>query len=390
MVASQNIAPLAVLEAQGSVLSNKYADGYPGHRHYDGCEVVDEVELLAIDRAKDLFGAGHANVQPYSGASANAAVLWALAQPGETILGFDFAQGGHPSQHSDETAAGRFYNSVTYGVREEDGLLDYGEIGRIAHDNQPKVIFAGGSCYPRQIDFSRFRAIADEVGAYLVADIAHIAGLVAAKLHPDPVPFVDVCTMTVHKTLGGARGGMILSTKDLAERIDAAVYPGEQGGPLMHAIAGKAVTLLLAQQSAFTELMGRTVRGARIIAEIFDQATDETKISVLTGGTDTHLFALDTFGAGLTGSRALTWMHFLGVTGNAMTIPFDRAAPPECSGLRLGAAGLATRGFTEEDFRELGDVLLTRFLDPSGPTLVDLRSRTKTLCDRYPIYADQA
>jgi glycine hydroxymethyltransferase len=388
MVAAENLASPAVLEAQGSVLTNKYADGYPAARLYDGCEVVDEIELLAIERAKALFGADHANVQPYSGSNANAAVLHALVRPGETILGFDFAQGGHPTQHDGATFAGRFYQSVTYGVRREDGILDYEQIEMLAKDHHPKVIFAGGSCYPRQIDFARFRAIADEVGAYLVADMAHIAGLVAARLHPDPVPHADVCTMTMHKTLGGARGGVILSRSELAPRIDAAVFPGEQGGPLPHVIAAKAVTLLLAQTPDFAERIERTLRGARIIADLLHEASTDTKMQVLTGGTDVHLFALDTFEAGVTAGRALMWLHFLGITGNAMTIPFDRAKPPDSSGLRLGTALLATRGFKDEDFAELGDILVTRFSDLSGPTLVQLRERTQALSDRFPIYAD--
>lgn len=387
MVASENIAPQAVLEAQGSVLTNKYADGYPGARLYDGCEVVDEIELLAIERAKALFGADHANVQPYSGSSANAAVLHALVGPDETILGFDFAQGGHPTQHDGATFAGRFYRSVTYGVRREDGLIDYEQVGTLARIHRPKVIFAGGSCYPRQIDFARFRNIADEVGAYLIADMAHIAGLVAAKLHPDPVPFADVCTMTVHKTLGGARGGIILSRAELSERIDAAVFPGEQGGPLPHVIAAKAVTLLLAQTPQFVERMERTLSGAKVIAKLFDAASPDTKLKVLTGGTDVHLFAIDTFEAGVSANHALMWLHTLGITANAMTIAYDRAAPPDCSGLRLGTALLATRGFADTEFAELGDILVTRFSDLSGATLATLRERTLALCEHFPIYA---
>lgn len=388
MVASENIAPLAVLEAQGSVFSNKYADGYPGDRLYDGCEVVDEIEDLARERAKLLFGAEHANVQPYSGSNANAAALYALAAPGETILGFDFAQGGHPSQHDATTFAGRFYKSVTYGVRRDDGLIDFSQVEDLAKRHRPRVIFAGGSCYPRIIDFSRFRAIADEVGAYLIADMAHIAGLVAARMHPDPVPYADVCTMTLHKTLGGARGGMILSSAELADRIDQAVFPGEQGGPLPHVIAAKAVTLKIASEPAFGERIARTLRGAKIIADLLHEARSETRMPVTTGGTDVHLFALDVSERNTTGAEALTWLHHLAIMGNAMTIPYDRSTPPECSGLRLGTALLATRGFGDEEFRELGNIIVTRFSDLSGPTLSALRDRTRALCERFPIYPD--
>lgn len=388
MVASENIAPLAVLEAQGSMLTNKYADGYPGDRLYDGCEVIDEIELLAIERAKELFGVEHANVQSYSGANANAAVLFALAKPGDTILGFDFAHGGHPSQHDSETFAGRFYSSVTYGVRREDGLIDFEQVERLAKMHRPKVIFAGGSCYPRNIDFARFRLIADEVGAYLVADLAHLSGLVAAKIHPSPFPSAHVGTMTLHKTLGGARGGLILSSADLAERIDRAVFPGDQGGPLAHIIAAKAVTLHLASGHDYVDRMHRTVRGASLIADMLHEATEMTRMPVLTGGTDVHLFALDTSPRKVTGQQVLTWLHNLGITGNAMTIAYDPATPPECSGLRLGTALLATRGFQEEDFRELGEIIITRLSDLRGPTLLALHERVLALGARFPIYPD--
>ena len=386
MVASENIAPLAVLEAQGSILSNKYADGYPDNRLYDGCEVVDEIERLAIERAKELFGAAHANVQSYSGSNANAAVLYALTDPGDTILGFDFAHGGHPSQHDAETSAGRFYSCVTYGVRRDDGLIDFDQVEKLAKVHRPKVIFAGGSCYPRNIDFARFRQIADEVGSYLVADIAHLSGLVAAKIHPDPVPYAHACTMTLHKTLGGARGGLILSVSEIADQIDLAVFPGEQGGPLPHIIAAKAVTLLLASGEDYRERMLRTVRGAALIAEMLHEAVQETHMPVLTGGTDVHLFALDTSPSKVTAQQALTWLHNLGIMGNSMTIAFDPCVPPDCSGLRLGTALLATRGFQEEDFRELGEIIVTRLSDLRGPTLLALHERASALGERFPIY----
>ncbi len=388
MVASENIAPIAVLEAQGSILTNKYADGYPEARLYDGCEVIDEIELLAIDRAKELFGAGHANVQPYSGTSANAAALRAFAQPGDAILGFAFDQGGHPSQYDSATPAGHLYEGHSYGVDRATGLLDFDQIREIALRVRPRVIFAGGSCYPRAIPFVRFREICDEVGAYLVADIAHLAGLIAAGRHESPVELADACTLTVHKTLGGARGGMILSRAMHAEVIDAAVFPGSQGGPITASFAAKAVTLHLCATPEFKERIDRTLTGARILAHHFAAAERDTRLHLVAGGTDTHLFALDTFDAGLTGQHALSWCHFLGVMGNAMTIPFDRATPPDCSGLRLGTAALATRGFRDADFAELADVLVTRFIDPSGPTLLALRERTRELARRFPIYPD--
>lgn len=385
LVASENFAPRAVLEAQGSILQNKYADGYPGSRQYDGCAYVDEVERLAIERLKELFGAEHANVQPYSGSSANTAVLHALCAPGDPILGFDFNQGGHPTQYATENVAGRFYRGVSYGVRREDRLIDIDQVRDLAREHRPKVIFAGGSCYPRIIDFAAFREIADEVGAYLVCDMAHFSGLVAGGVHPDPVPFADVCTMTVHKTLGGARAGAILSRAALADRIDDGVFPGNQGGPLMHVIAGMAVTFLLAKMPEFKERMARTVAGARTIAAAFHEAAGATGVEVVTGGTDVHLALLDTtrFGDART---ALDRLHEIDVQANAMRIAYDTAVAPGRSGLRLGATSCATRGFDAAAFAELADVL-TSLLSQDGLEHRDaLRDRVRTLARAYPAY----
>jgi glycine hydroxymethyltransferase len=388
LVASENFAPLAVLEAQGSVLQNKYADGYPGNREYDGCEYVDAVEQLAIDRLKALFGAEHANVQPYSGSSANQAVLHGLASPGDPILGFDFNQGGHPTQYSVEHAAGRFYRGASYGVAEHDRRIDMDEVMRIAKAHRPKVIFAGGSCYPRVIDFAAFRAVADEVGAYLVCDMAHFSGLVAGKAHPDPVPFADVCTMTVHKTLGGARGGAILARESLAKRVDEGIFPGNQGGPLMHVIAGMAVTFLLAAKPAFADRMTRTVAGARAIAAAFVEAEDETAIRVVTGGTDVHLVLLDT-SKSFDARVGLDRLHAVGVNANAMRIAYDPAPDGGCSGLRLGATSSATRGFDDAAFRELGEILVATLSNPGQPPVAELSARARALAAAYPAYPDR-
>ena len=386
LVASENFAPLAVLEAQGSVLQNKYADGYPGDRQYDGCLYVDEVERIAIERLKRLFGAEHANVQPYSGSSANTAVLHALCEPGDTILGFDFNQGGHPTQYARENAAGRFYRGISYGVRREDRLIDIESVRDLAREHHPKVIFAGGSCYPRVIDFAAFRRIADEIGAYLVCDMAHFSGLVAGGVHPDPVPFADVCTMTVHKTLGGARAGAILSTAALGERIDAGIFPGNQGGPLMHVIAGMAVTFLLASTPDFKDRMARTVAGARALAAAFGASSGDTGIDVVTGGTDAHLLLLDTAGFG-DARMALERLHEIDVNANAMRIAYDAAQPPGCSGLRLGATSCATRGFGAGAFAELAGVLVECFEGRGSSHRDELRDRVRGLARTYPAYA---
>jgi glycine hydroxymethyltransferase len=386
MVASQNVVPLAVLEAQGSILTNKYADGYPGQRDYDGCEVVDEVERLAIERACELFGAEHANVQPYSGSSANAAVLHALCERGGSVLGFDFNHGGHPTHYAAETFAGHFYDAHAYHVRRETGLVDMDEVAELAERHQPKVIFAGWSCYPRALDFAAFRAIADDCGAALVVDMAHFSGLVAGRAHPDPVPYADACTLTVHKTLGGARGGAILCRAELAERIDAAVYPGEQGCPLMHVIAAKAVTFRLAQSEEFRERIGRTIAGARTVAAALATAADDTHARLLTEGTDTHQVLVEVAldrpdAASLQGK-----LNAIAITANAIRVPYDERLAPSSSGLRLGTAALATRGLGPAEFGEVGEIVTgalgSRFEERKG----ELTGRVAALAAAHPIY----
>ncbi len=385
LVASENFVPKAVLEAQGSVLTNKYADGYPGAREYDGCAIVDAIEELAIERAKALFGAEHANVQAYSGSNANAAVLHALCQPGDVVLGWDFNEGGHPSHYAGETFAGRFYEGFAYGVRKDDFLVDMDEVAALARRHRPKVIFAGWSCYSRHLDFGAFRAIADEVGAYLVCDMAHFAGLVAAKLHPSPVPYADVCTMTVHKTLGGARGGAILCRAELAERIDAAVFPGEQGGPLMQVIAGKAVSFALAERQEFAARMARTIAGARTLAAKLVAAEDETKMHVRTGGTDVHQFHLDVAPSGRDANEVHRFLQSIGMNANAMRISGDVREAPGCSGIRLGSTSLATRGFVGADFELLGDLLVEALRPGADAHEADLSARVLALAESHRV-----
>ena len=385
MIASENVVPRAVLEAQGSVLTNKYADGYPGTRHYSGCGVADEVERLATARACDLFGADHANVQPYSGSSANAAVLRAMCEPGDAVLGFDFAHGGHPTQYDPETFAGHFYRSAAYHVDRATGLVDMDEVADLAGRLRPKVIFAGWACYPRVMDFPRFREIADEVGARLVVDMAHFSGLVAAGAHPNPVPLADACTMTVHKTLGGARGGTILCRSELAGAIDAAVFPGEQGCPLMHVIAAKATTFHLAATDAFRSRMERTVEAARLIASTLHGAEPVTGMRVLTGGTDVHQILLDT-GAALDAAGALARLEEVGIDGNAIHIPYDRREAPASSGIRLGTTALATRGLDLDTFDDLATIIVEVLGGACADRRHELRQQVAAIAGKYPIY----
>jgi glycine hydroxymethyltransferase len=386
LVASESVPPRAVLEAQGSVLTAKYADGYPERREYDTCEWVDEIERLAIDRAKSLFGADHANVQAYSGASANAAVLHALCEPGDAVLGFDFAHGGHPTQCGSETFAGRNYRAFAYHVRRDDRLVDMDEVELLARRHRPRVVFAGWSCYSRHLDFARFRAIADEVGAALVVDMAHIAGLVAAKVHPDPVPLADACTMTVHKTLGGARGGAILCRRELAERIDAAVYPGEQGCPLPHVIAAKAVTFKLAATPEFRERMERTVEGARTMAQVLVEAEHRTRATVVTGGTDVHQLLVDLAPSGREAWATLRRLNKIGISANAIALAYDPLDAPACSGLRFGATALASRGFGHEQFTEVGAILADALADGGEDRDGSLAGRVAELTGAMPLY----
>jgi glycine hydroxymethyltransferase len=386
MIASENFVPAAVLECQGSVLTNKYAEGYPGKRYYGGCEYVDVAEGLAIKRAVELFGAEHANVQPHSGAQANAAVYHALLQPGDTMMGLELSHGGHLTHGMPINVSGRLYEIAAYHVDPETSLIDMDEVERIAHARQPHVILAGWSAYPRVLDFERFRAIADDVGAHLVVDMAHFAGLVAAGLHPNPVPYADVVTTTIHKTIGGGRGGMILCTEEFAKRIDSAVFPGQQGGPLEHVIAGKAVALRIAASEAFRERQERTVAGAQAVAAELLGAGGG--VSVLTGGTDVHLVLCDLRESELDGKQAEDRLHSIGITVNRNAVPFDPRPPAISSGLRIGTPALATRGLQHEDFVEVGSIiaeaLVAEDFERRQPEFVE---RTTAIADRYPLYS---
>jgi glycine hydroxymethyltransferase len=390
MIASENFVPRAVLECQGSVLTNKYAEGYPGRRYYGGCEWVDISEQLAIDRAKELFGAGHANVQPHSGAQANAAVYHALLTPGDTIMGLSLAHGGHLTHGMRINVSGRLYEIAAYEVDRESSLIDMDEVARIARERRPKLLLAGWSAYPRQLDLARFREIADEVGAFLMVDMAHFAGLVAAGLHPSPVELgADVVTTTTHKTLGGPRAGIILCKEEHAKKIDSAVFPGQQGGPLEHVIAGKAVALQIAKSELFAERQRRTVQGAQAVAEQLLAAGNG--LNVLTGGTDVHLVLVDlrTLQPELSGKQAEDRLHEVGITVNRNAVPFDPRPPMEASGLRIGTPALATRGLQREDFEEAGQIIAATLQseDFASDTAV-LSGRVRAIVERYPLYED--
>ncbi|MEU7887153.1 serine hydroxymethyltransferase [Microbispora bryophytorum] len=385
MIASENFAPVSVMQAQGSVLTNKYAEGYPGRRYYGGCEHVDVIERLAIDRVKALFGAEAANVQPHSGAQANAAAMSALLEPGDTILGLDLAHGGHLTHGMRINFSGRLYNVVAYHVRESDSLVDMEEVERLAREHRPKLIIAGWSAYPRHLDFAAFRHVADEVGAYLMVDMAHFAGLVAAGLHPSPVPHAHVVTTTTHKTLGGPRGGVILSTEDLAKKINSSVFPGQQGGPLEHVIAAKAVAFKIAAGEWFRDRQRRTLEGARILADrLLAPDAAEAGVRVLSGGTDVHLVLVDLRESELDGRQAEDRLHEAGITVNRNAVPFDPRPPMVTSGLRIGTPALATRGFARPEFDEVSDVI-ARVLRP-GADLTALRARVEALAAKHPLY----
>ncbi|MET2715300.1 serine hydroxymethyltransferase [Streptomyces harbinensis] len=388
MIASENFAPVAALEAQGSVLTNKYAEGYPGRRYYGGCEHVDVVEDLARERVKALFGAEAANVQPHSGASANAAAMAALLQPGDTIMGLDLAHGGHLTHGMKINFSGRLYTVVPYHVADGTGLVDMDEVAALAAEHRPRLIIAGWSAYPRQLDFAAFRRIADETGALLMVDMAHFAGLVAAGLHPSPVPYADVVTTTTHKTLGGPRGGVILSRKEHAKKINSAVFPGQQGGPLEHVIAAKAVAFKIAAGEEFAERQRRTVEGARLLAErLVQEDVAGAGVSVLTGGTDVHLVLVDLRDAALDGQQAEDRLHGIGITVNRNAIPNDPRPPMVTSGLRIGTPALATRGFGADDFREVADIIAQALLPGyDASTAEKLAARVSALADRHPLY----
>ncbi len=385
MIASENFVPLAVLECQGSVLTNKYAEGYPGRRYYGGCEFVNVAEQLAIDRAKELFGAEHANVQPHSGATANAAAFHALMQPGDTLMGLELAHGGHLTHGMRINFSGRLYEIAAYQVDRETSLIDMDGVQRLAEERRPKVILAGWSAYPRVLDFKRFREIADSVDAYLVVDMAHFAGLVAAGLHPDPVPYAHVVTTTTHKTIGGGRGGLILCTEELAKKIDSAVFPGQQGGPLEHVIAGKAVALRIAASESFRERQERTLVGAKALAEQLLRAGHG--VSVLTGGTDVHLVLCDLRESPLDGKQAEDRLAEVGITVNRNAVPFDPRPPAVSSGLRIGTPALATRGLGEEDFVEVGKVIAEALTaEDFEQRRGELTDRAAHIAERYPLY----
>jgi glycine hydroxymethyltransferase len=385
MIASENFVPRAVLEAQGSVLTNKYAEGYPGKRYYGGCEYVDVAENLAIERAKSLFGAEYANVQPHSGASANAAVMHALARHGDKLLGLSLAHGGHLTHGMKINFSGRLYDVASYEVDPDTYRIDMDKVREKALEHRPQVIVAGWSAYPRQLDFQAFREIADEVGAKLWVDMAHFAGLVAADLHPNPVPFADVVSSTVHKTIGGPRSGFILGKEEFAKKLNSAVFPGQQGGPLMHVVAAKAVAFKLAAAAEFKERQERTVRGAQILAErLLGEDVAQAGATVLTGGTDVHLVLVDLRNSALDGQQAEDLLHSVGITVNRNAVPFDPRPPMVTSGLRIGTPALATRGFGDKEFAEVADVI-AEALKP-GADVEALAARVKRLSDDFPLY----
>ena len=386
MIASENFVSRSILEAQGSVLTNKYAEGYPGKRYYGGCEAVDVAEDLARERAKELFGAEHANVQPHSGATANAAVMMALANPGDKILGLSLAHGGHLTHGMKLNFSGKMYEAHSYELNPETYLIDMNIVRARAHEVKPAVLIAGWSAYSRHLDFAEFRKIADEVGAKLWVDMAHFAGLVAAGLHPSPVPYADVISTTVHKTLGGPRSGLILCKQEYAKKIDSAVFPGQQGGPLMHVIAAKAVAFKAAMQPDFKERQQRTIEGARIIAErLVQKDVVDAGVSVLTGGTEVHLVLIDLRDAAIDGQTAENLLHEAGVTVNKNSVPNDPRPPMVTSGVRIGTAALATRGFGAEEFKEVADIIAHALIP--GSDLAALRARVHALTENIPLYS---
>lgn len=383
MIASENIVSQAVMEAQGSVLTNKYAEGYPGKRYYGGCEHVDVVETLAIERAKRLFGAEHANVQPHSGSQANFAVYFAMLKPGDTIVGMNLSHGGHLTHGSPVNVSGTYFNVVPYGVNAETQQIDYDEFRKIVLEAKPKLIIAGGSAYSRQIDFKKMADVAHEVGAIFMVDMAHFAGLVAAGLHPNPVEYADIVTTTTHKTLRGPRGGMILCKEEYAKAIDKAVFPGIQGGPLMHVIAAKAVALGEALQPEFKVYAEQVIKNAKVLAaELIAKG-----LTIVSGGTDTHVMLVDVRNTGLTGKEAEHLLDEIGITANKNTIPFDPASPFVTSGVRLGTPALTTRGLKEDDMKEIADIIATVLQNPEDTAKhQDAAKRVAALCEKYPLY----
>ena len=386
LIASENIVSAAVMEAQGSVMTNKYAEGYPGRRYYGGCQFVDIAEELAIERAKQLFGVGFANVQPNSGSQANQGVFTALLQPGDTILGMSLDAGGHLTHGAKPNQSGKWFNAIQYGVRQQDLTVDYDQIAALAAEHQPKMLIAGGSAIPRIIDFARMREIADSVGAYLLVDMAHFAGLVASGHYPSPFPHAHVATTTTHKTLRGPRGGMILTGDEaIAKKVNSAIFPGIQGGPLMHVIAAKAVAFGEALQPSFTAYAQQVVANAQALAA----RIRERGIDVVSGGTDNHIVLLDLRGIGMTGKVADLLVSDVHITANKNTVPFDPQSPFVTSGLRLGTAACTTRGFDQAAFREVADVIADRLLNPEDAAIEQrCRDRVAALCERFPLYAE--
>ncbi len=384
MIASENFTSAAVMAAQGSVLTNKYAEGLPGKRYYGGCEFVDQAEELAIERAKTLFGAAHANVQPHSGAQANFAVFLTLLQPGDTIMGMDLSHGGHLTHGSPVNVSGKWFQVQHYGVNQQTEVLDYDQIRALALQHRPKLLICGYSAYPRIIDFAKFRAIADEVGAYLLADIAHIAGLVATGHHPSPIPYCDVVTTTTHKTLRGPRGGLILTgDAELGKKLDKSVFPGSQGGPLEHVIAAKAVAFGEALKPEFTTYCGQVIDNAKALAA----QLQARGFKLVSNGTDNHLMLVDLQSIGMTGKVADQLVSGVNITANKNTVPFDPASPFVTSGLRLGSAAMTTRGMGTPEFTEIGNIISDRLLSPEDETVAqDCRRRVAALCDRFPLY----
>lgn len=384
LIASENFTSRAVMEAMGSHLTNKYAEGYPGARYYGGCEYVDIVEQLAIDRAKKLFGAEHANVQPHSGSQANVAVYLALLKPGDTILGMDLSHGGHLTHGSKASISGKYFNACFYGVDPETEMIDYEKAMQIAGECKPKIIIAGASAYSRIIDFKKMREIADEVGAYLMVDMAHIGGLVAAGVHPSPVPYADVVTSTTHKTLRGPRGAIILCKDELKKKINSAVFPGTQGGPLMHIIAGKAVCFKEAMSDEFKAYQRQVVKNAAILADTLS----ENGIRLVSGGTDNHLMLADTMSLGRTGNEVQELLDAAHITANKNSIPFDTQSVKLTSGMRFGTPAVTTRGMGEDEMRDIGKMIVRIINDDGDEAIDDVKQQVLSLCERFPLYPE--
>lgn len=384
LIASENFTSRAVMEAMGSHLTNKYAEGYPGARYYGGCEYVDIVEQLAIDRAKKLFGAEHANVQPHSGSQANVAVYLALLKPGDTILGMDLSHGGHLTHGSKASISGKYFNACFYGVDPETEMIDYEKAMQIAGERKPKIIIAGASAYSRIIDFKKMREIADEVGAYLMVDMAHIGGLVAAGVHPSPVPYADVVTSTTHKTLRGPRGAIILCKDELKKKINSAVFPGTQGGPLMHIIAGKAVCFKEAMSEEFKAYQRQVVKNAAVLADTLS----ENGIRLVSGGTDNHLMLADTMSLGRTGNEVQELLDAAHITANKNSIPFDTQSVKLTSGMRFGTPAVTTRGMGEDEMRDIGKMIVRIINDDGDEAIDDVKQQVLSLCERFPLYPE--